>query len=210
MTRHSWNELCQLPTLIASSERYTELVFNSTTKLQQSLESALSALDQRSIALTKTANFESALDDAKAMQQLSPFSALGYLREASIYINQGKQRHVIDSCNKALRIVDTKDVHYAALQQAKVGAEQCDNKRIDFISGLPAEVTTARLLPMFIDHNFIIASKPCQYLQVLTVWRDCIIQYLDGLQFSIREDNRGEIWSQVVQLSNHTKTLHID
>ncbi|CDS10654.1 hypothetical protein LRAMOSA11140 [Lichtheimia ramosa] len=210
MSHPTWNDLCQLPALTASSERNKELVLNSTTKLQQSLESALSALDQRAMTLTKTANFDSALDDAKAIQQLSPTSALGYLRAASIYSEQGKQRRVIDICKKALRIVDPKDVHYAALQQAKASAKQCGSMRIDFIRRLPADVTTTTLLPMFINKDFVISYEPCQYLQVSTVWRDCFIQYLNGLHFSIFEYNHAALCVQVAELAQHTKTLHID
>ncbi|CDH57659.1 predicted protein [Lichtheimia corymbifera JMRC:FSU:9682] len=64
--------LCTQPILKASSEKYAQLVYDSTTELQQSDEPILSPLNRRANGLTKCATFESALDDAKVMQQLSP------------------------------------------------------------------------------------------------------------------------------------------
>ncbi|CDH60964.1 predicted protein [Lichtheimia corymbifera JMRC:FSU:9682] len=91
MTVPIWSDLCKQPNLTASTEKYAKLVYDSTTELHEPIQSILSALDRRAIGLSKCANFESALRDAKVMQQLSPASALGYTREAIINREQGKQ-----------------------------------------------------------------------------------------------------------------------
>ncbi|KAJ8658002.1 hypothetical protein O0I10_006273 [Lichtheimia ornata] len=135
-----WNDLCKQPTLKASSQQYAKLVHDSTIQLHQSLESISSALNLRAIGLTKCANFESALHDAKALQYLSPSSPLGYIREANIYSEQGKQLEAIRVCNHGMSLVDTMDTHYDTLQRAKMDAEQRQNTRIDFISQLSLDI----------------------------------------------------------------------
>lgn len=88
MSRSLLKDLCRQPTLTAaSSEKYAKLVHDATVQLQQihdsttrrypSRESTLPALDLRAMTLTKTANFDSTLDDAKAMQQIWSSSDLG-------------------------------------------------------------------------------------------------------------------------------------
>ncbi|KAJ8657965.1 hypothetical protein O0I10_006236 [Lichtheimia ornata] len=207
-----WNDLCKQPTLKTSSEKYAQLVHDSTTQLHQGVQSILSALDQRATGLTKCANFESALHDARAMQQLSPSSALGYIREADIYSEQGQQLQVIDVCRKGLSRVDAMDTHYDALQRAKMDAEERQNTRIDFISQLPVDIVITTLVPMFMDHFPLRSDTPCSYLYVSNLWRDRITQCFDGLRFSAG-DHRGydeDALSQVVQFAQHTKTLYIN
>ncbi|CDS06455.1 hypothetical protein LRAMOSA08983 [Lichtheimia ramosa] len=211
MSHPTLNDSSQLPTLTASTEEYKDLAYNSTTKAQQSPESALSTLDLRSIALTKTANCDSALDNAKTMQQLSPTSALEYMREAMIYSEQGKQRHVIDICNQALRMVDPKDVHYGALQQTKMDAEQQQVKCIDFISQLPVDIVITTLIPMFITEcDALDGCQPCPYLYVSRVWRDRVIQSVNGLYFYIENENEENTYPEVMKFAQHIKSLCID
>ncbi|KAJ8657962.1 hypothetical protein O0I10_006233 [Lichtheimia ornata] len=206
-----WEDSYNQPTLTASSEKYAKLVHDSTTQLHQSLGPVLSALDRRGIGLTKCANFDAALRDAKLMQQLSPSSALGYIREADIYSEQGKQRQVIDICNKGLSMADTMDEHYDELKQAKMDAEQHQSKRIDFISQLPNDIVITTLIPMFMDRFPLRSDIPCSYLHVSNVWRDRVIQCFDGLRFMVGYDHDydADTLSQVIQFAQHTKTLSI-
>ncbi|KAJ8657966.1 hypothetical protein O0I10_006237 [Lichtheimia ornata] len=207
-----WNALCKQPTLKASSEKYAQLVHDSTIQLHQSIQSILSALNLRAIGLTKCANFELALHDARVMQQLSPSSALGYLREADIYSEQGQQLQVIDICDKGLSTVDAMDTHYDTLQRAKMDAEQRQNTHIDFISQLPLDIVTTTLIPMFMDRFPLQSDIPCLYLHVSNVWRDRIVQCFDGLSFSVGH-HRGydeDTLSQVIQFAQHTKKLTIN
>ncbi|CDS06431.1 hypothetical protein LRAMOSA08959 [Lichtheimia ramosa] len=184
-----WRHLCQQPTLIASAEKYKQLVYDSTTELVQPIQCIVTALDRRALALSKCASYDAALRDANLMQQLSPFSAIGYLREASIYSEQGKQRHVMDICNQAQDIVDPKDVHYATLQQVKKDAEQRQNIRIDFISQLPVDIVHTTLIPMFMKHSTLHPLDRCEYLYVSNQWRDRIVQCCDGFEFHIDNED---------------------
>ncbi|CDS10634.1 hypothetical protein LRAMOSA11120 [Lichtheimia ramosa] len=206
-----WSHLCQQPTLIASAEKYKQLVYDSTAELVQPIQRILSALDRRALALSKCATYDAALRDANLMQQLSPTSAIGYLREASIYSEQGKQRHVIDICNQALRIVDPKDVHYATLQQTKVDAEQRQNKHIDFITQLPVDIVHTTLIPMFMKENALDAVKRCDYLYVSNQWRDQIVQCWGGFEFRVHHEDSviSEHCQQLFDFSQYATSLYI-
>ncbi|CDH57650.1 predicted protein [Lichtheimia corymbifera JMRC:FSU:9682] len=183
MTQSSRTDLCSQPTQAVSTEKYAKLVCDSTIQLHQPLQLILSTLDRRAMALTKLANFESALRDAKVMQQLSPSSALGYIRAATIYSEQRKQRHVIDICNKGLMTVEPSDMHYDELRRTKSDAEQHEAKGMDFVRQLPFDIVTTTLIPLFVDTSPLDPLKPCSYLHVSNLWRDYILQCSDGLCF---------------------------
>ncbi|KAJ8657570.1 hypothetical protein O0I10_006634 [Lichtheimia ornata] len=160
------------------------------------------------MAFTKSANFESALHDANLIQQLSPSSALGYLREADVYGEQGKQCHIINICNKGLSKVDTNDKHYATLQQVKEDAEQRQSTRIDFIKQLPTDIVITTLVPMLMDDFIMSSTTPSPYLYVSNVWRDRIVQCFNGLRFDVG-DTEGHSLSHVVGLSRCIKKLYV-
>ncbi|KAJ8658063.1 hypothetical protein O0I10_006335 [Lichtheimia ornata] len=209
MTYSIWNDSCQQPMLIASSGTYTKLVQESTAKLKQPIDSIMSTLNDRAIGLSKCVNFIAALNDAKLMQQLSPVSALGYLREASIYSEQGKQQQAIDICMKGLTMAVTKDSDYATLQQAKIDAEQRHATRIDYIRQLPHDLVISTLIPMFIDDGYMDSLKPSPSLYVSHVWCDRIIQSLGGLRFLIGSEEDNTI-APVIEFARHIKALHVD
>ncbi|KAJ8658040.1 hypothetical protein O0I10_006311 [Lichtheimia ornata] len=203
-----WHDLCKQPTLKASSEKYAHLVHDSTIQLLQPIQSILSALDRRAIGLTKCANSESALRDAKVMQHLSPSSALGYLREAHIYSEQGQHLQVIDICNKAFNNVDNHDTHYATLQQVKEDAEQRQNTCIDFIKQLPTDIVITTLIPLLMDDSPMSSSTPSPCLYVSKLWRDRFIQCFNGLCVKVG-DTDGHNVSHVVQLSRYIRRLKV-
>ncbi|CDH57657.1 predicted protein [Lichtheimia corymbifera JMRC:FSU:9682] len=212
MTHSIWNDLCKPPVLTASTDKHTKLIEDASTELQQPIESILSTLNLRSKLLTECANYDAALRDAKVMQQLSPSSALGYLREATIYSEQGKQHHVIDICNKGLDVVDSHDPDYGTLQRAKHDAEQHLNHRIDFIKQLPVDILTTTLIPMITGDAPLQSLIPCPYLHVSNLWRDCILRCLDGLRFETsrnEEEKDMEKCSQLVRFARHAKALHV-
>lgn len=209
MAHSIWNDLCSPPILTATTEKYSQLVYDSTAQVQESYESLLAALDRRAIALTKLANFESALRDAQAIQQLSPFSALGYIREANIYSQQGKQRQVIDICKKTLNVVDTMDTHYDTLQRAKIDAEQRQSTRIDFIRQLPIAIVTTTLIPMFMENNWLDTHHLCPFLYVSNLWRNRIIQCFNGLRIKIKNEHDNHQIAQAALFAPHVKTLAV-
>ncbi|KAJ8658037.1 hypothetical protein O0I10_006308 [Lichtheimia ornata] len=194
---------CKQPTLTVSSEKYAKLVYESTQQLHQSLQPVLSALNRRAIGFAKCVNYESAFRDAHLIQQLSPSTALGYLCEATIYSEQGKQYQVIDICNKGLSKVDTSDSHYATLLQAKIDAKQQQDTCVDFISQLPKDIVITTLIPMIVKDNLM----PCPYVQVADVWSDRIIECFKGLRFEVDEDD--DDMSDVIQFAEHTTSLHV-
>ncbi|KAJ8658027.1 hypothetical protein O0I10_006298 [Lichtheimia ornata] len=207
-----WTDLCKQPTQPVSTEKYAKLVYESTTRLHQSIQSILSTLDRRAMPLSKLANFDCALRDAKAMQQISPTSPLGYVRAATIYSEQGKQRDLIDVCNKALDTIDTKNPGYAALLPIKVDAMQQQDKRIDFISELPIDIVAATLIPMIAGDSALDSLKPCPYLHVSNAWRDYFLRCSHGLRFKTgdkEEEEDLEKCSKLVRFARHIKALHV-
>ncbi|CDH57703.1 predicted protein [Lichtheimia corymbifera JMRC:FSU:9682] len=211
MTCSIWNDFCQQPTLTVSSDKYTKLVHDSTCQLRQSLEPILSALDRRAIGLSKLAHFESALHDAKVMQQLSPSSPLGYIREATIYSEQGKQRQVIYICNEGLRMADTMDTRYDTLHQIKADAEQRQNIRIDFITQLPSDIVITTIIPLFTDYWCLQPFTPWPYLYVSHPWRERVLQSINGLRFmtDLEETEYEEKDTQITAFARHVKSLNI-
>ncbi|KAJ8657586.1 hypothetical protein O0I10_006650 [Lichtheimia ornata] len=212
MTYSIWNDLCKQPVITASTEKYTKLVTNATTQLRQPIDSIMTTLNERAMGLSKCANFDAALRDANAMQQLAHSSALGYLRASSIYNEQGKRRHAVDICHKGLNVVDINDPHYAMLQRAKDDAEHYESKRFDFIMQLPVEIVITTLIPMLVDDTPLASLKPCPYLHVSNLWRDFILQHSDGLCFETgyhEEEEDMEKRSQLMRFCRHIKSLHV-
>ncbi|KAI7874054.1 hypothetical protein K492DRAFT_200269 [Lichtheimia hyalospora FSU 10163] len=93
------------------------------------------------------------------------------------------------------------------------GTQGNSERRIDFISQLPAELAISKIIPMFMDDGPLDASVPCPYFCVSKLWRDRIIQCLGGLRFTIdqeQEDHKDQRCSELIQFAQHTKTLSID
>lgn len=178
------------------------------------LQSQMSALDQRAIGWTRCAKFEWALRDTATMQQLLPSSSRGYLREAWIYGQQGKQRDALALYDKVLRlgVVDTHDPDYHKLEQARMDAMQQDSKRIDFINQLQVDIVVTMLVPMFMNGVISDAATPCPYLYVSRRWRDLVIQGCrGGLSFGIGygQGCEGKAFEQIVQFAHHTTALYV-
>ncbi|KAJ8657602.1 hypothetical protein O0I10_006666 [Lichtheimia ornata] len=212
MTHSIWNDLCKQPVITASTHKYTKLVNDATTQLPQPIDSIMTTLNERAMGLTKCANFNAALRDAQVMQQLSPSSALGYLREAAIYNEQGKRRQAVDICLKGLNVVDTNDPHYAMLQRIKDDSEHHGSKRIDFIKQLPVDIVTTIIVPLLVDDSPLPSLIPCPYLHVSNLWRDCILQCRKGLRFETgyhEEEKDMEKCSQLIRFCQHIKALHV-
>ncbi|KAI7874676.1 hypothetical protein K492DRAFT_199799 [Lichtheimia hyalospora FSU 10163] len=92
------------------------------------------------------------------------------------------------------------------------GTQENSERRIDFISELPAELTITKLIPMFMDNDRLDSSVPCPYLHVSKLWRDRIIQCFGGLRFSIyqeQEDHKDQRCTELVQFAQHTMALSI-
>ncbi|KAJ8658013.1 hypothetical protein O0I10_006284 [Lichtheimia ornata] len=201
-----WHALCKHPTQPVSTEKYSTIVDHATTQLHEPIHSILTTLDRRAMALTKLANFESALHDAKAMQQLSSSSALGYIREADIYSEQGKQLQVIDVCSKGMTMADTMDKHYDDLKRVKMDAEQRQNACIDFISQLPMDIVITMLIPMFMYFGLWDSFKPDPSMHVSHEWRNRIVQSFNGLRIRLYEY---KVILDFIPLARHITALDI-
>ncbi|KAI7874113.1 hypothetical protein K492DRAFT_200217 [Lichtheimia hyalospora FSU 10163] len=135
-------------------------------------------------------------------------------------------QHSIDSTtlaseNNAMELANTNvahDAHGSSLSTSRgnrgdkvlQGTQEDSERRIDFISQLPAELAMRKLIPMLMDNDRLDPSVPCPYLYVSKLWRDRIIQSLDGLRFSICWQQEDQRCSELVQFAQHTKTLSID
>lgn len=211
MTHSILGDLCQQYKPTAPTSKYAPIIYDLTTQLHEPVQSILSVLDRRANTLSKCADFNAALRDAKVMQQLSSSSAIGYLQEASIYSEQGKQRRVIDTCNQALGLVDKKDAHYATLQRIKEDAEQRQNTRIDFITKLPLDIVVTALIPL-ITNQYMMENKPHPHLYVCNAWLDRIVQCFGGFDYSVFRTGEfnAEKVSELVRFSQYTRTLYVD
>ncbi|KAI7874292.1 hypothetical protein K492DRAFT_211654 [Lichtheimia hyalospora FSU 10163] len=201
-----WDQLCTHPALPIRCQRYQQLVTDSTTQLEQCVQTILSFLKDRALGLIQCANFEAAIRDATVMQHIAPSSALGYLQAAKVHSIEGKQRNVMAICDRGLELVNKNDPGYKQLEQAKAVAQQCDRKRIDFMCQLPIDIVVTVLAPLLVET--LDAKTPCPYLHVSPLWRDRIIAANDGLHFKITSDKDGP-WSQLDTFSQHTKALHV-
>lgn len=145
------------------------------------------------------------------MQQFSPFSAVGYLREASIYSAQGKQRLAIDIYDKGMTMVDTMDTHYDDLKRAKMDAEQRQNTRIDFISKLPIDIVITTLIPMFMSDSLEDPLVPSPYLFISSAWHDRIVECFGGLRFRIGfyKRMRSKECLKLAKFARYTKGLQV-
>ncbi|CDH54796.1 predicted protein [Lichtheimia corymbifera JMRC:FSU:9682] len=204
-----WNDVCQQPTITATRPQYEKLASDSTTQLQQCIQDVLHVLNDRATVLTLSANFATALRDATAMQEISPLSPLGYLREATIYSEQGRQQAAIDTCNEGLSVVDINDPGYSKLEEAKMVAMQRDACRLDFVSQLPFEVVTDVLFPMLMDDDGILDGRTrCPYLDVSKAWIDRASQACGGgFHFKIADQCT---YPEVIRLAQYTKSIRIE
>ncbi|CDS06439.1 hypothetical protein LRAMOSA08967 [Lichtheimia ramosa] len=143
MFHSALHDLCQQPVLVASTEKYQQLVYDSTTELVQPIQCILSALDRRAMRLSKCATFESALNDGNLMQQLLSSSALEYMPWHCIWW---------------IPRIPTIPIFN------KVDAEQRQNIRIDVITQLSVEIVFTKLIPMFMKENTMDAVKRCECL----------------------------------------------
>ncbi|KAJ8657599.1 hypothetical protein O0I10_006663 [Lichtheimia ornata] len=212
---HSILDLCKPHEHVApieDNEDHEKPAYDTTTLVHEALESALSNLDRRVLTMSNGVNLDAPFRDADMIRGSRSDLALAYVYAATIYSQQGKQRHVIDICDHGLRDVDTKDTHYAMLQRLRQDAVQRENIRIDPIKQLPYEILSTSLIRIIMeDGEPLDSSIPCPYLYVSKEWRECIIQCLGGLRFRTghRQMENLEQWSQISIFARHIKSLCI-
>lgn len=88
-------------------------------------------------------------------------------------------------------------------------AQQCVNKRIDFITQLPVDIVHTALIPMIMKDQVLDACEPYPYLYVSHLWRNHIIQCIGGFGFAISGEDEYGAHSQLIKFAQHTKSLYI-
>ncbi|KAJ8657579.1 hypothetical protein O0I10_006643 [Lichtheimia ornata] len=214
MTHSIW-DLCKPHEHVAPTEEnedHEEVVYDATTFVHESLESVVSILNRGVLTLSSGVNLVAALRDADMVQGYRSCLAPTFVYVATMYSQQGKQRHVIDICDQGLQVVDTQDTHYAMLQRLRQDAVQRENIRIDPIKQLPFDLLSTSLIRILMEDDEPLDSvEPCPYLYVSKVWRECIIQCLGGLRFRTGHQQMENLEepSQISIFARYTKSLCI-
>ncbi|KAJ8652610.1 hypothetical protein O0I10_011756 [Lichtheimia ornata] len=205
-----WVNLCQPIPLIATHHECDSIVTESTLRIRECLTRLTTLLEERSFALLKCAQFDTALRDTNAILKLDPTLALGYLLKGKLYSYHGQQRKAIQVFDQGLTMAggmdDDEQQHYQQLLKARADAEMMQQKGMDFISKLPLDVVSTSIVPLLMDDVIWSQRKPCPYLQVSRSWRD---RFGRGkLCYHIYGSNPSP--TQVVSLSNSVQSLVID
>ncbi|KAI7857952.1 hypothetical protein BDC45DRAFT_346832 [Circinella umbellata] len=166
---------------------YKDAVQCASVTIDQINQSLLfSVLDYRIHALCNIYNYEAAICDAKHMVSLAPSLPLGYLRLGNLYTIQGKQKEAIKTYETALKNSfptlplkendnnDPNSIHhrqqeqYQNLIQRKNTAIEQYEKRIDFISMLPKELSSSILAKLNKE-----SKSEC--LETCKKWREILL-----------------------------------
>lgn len=130
-------------------------------------------LDTRAKALANGAQFDLALRDAAMVRALSPTSALGYLRAGSVYQQQGHQQAAVSIYKQGLKVVAPTDPGYTELETSCAAALDAQAKVIDFVSELPHDIVSMKIVPLLFDK--LEEYKICPYLYVSSTWHNRIL-----------------------------------
>lgn len=168
MSDDFWPGVCEPIALSATCGQWSKVVDDSSTQIRECVTRLTSLLHERSLALLKCAQFDNALRDADAIQELVPRSAPSYLLKGEIYAHQGFHEEALEVYEEGLE----EDKDDQQLLKGKAEAEAMGNKRVDFISKLPLELVSAYIVPLVVDGNEWHTRNPCPYLQVSSTWRD--------------------------------------
>ncbi|CDH59314.1 predicted protein [Lichtheimia corymbifera JMRC:FSU:9682] len=164
----------------------------------------LHLLDLRARSYVACAKFNNALETATKMQQINPATALGYLSQGYIHMEQGRYiaaTHVYDT---ALERVDKHDPLYDTIHTAKAKAMQQGEKRTDFICDLPMDISD-RVIKEVLQHG--VYDQQREYVMVSSAWWHRIMA-TDRLEYIIRGGlPLTESSEAVIQSFEHTRSL---
>lgn len=140
---------------------------DTITKLASQL---IEPLDTRAKALANGAQFDLALRDAAMMRALAPTSALGYLRAGSIYQQQGHQQAAMNMYKQGLMAVDPTNPWYSRLKTSYAAALEVQEKRVDFMSKLPADIVSMAIIPLLFESYELRQDTVCPHFNVCRTW----------------------------------------
>ncbi|KAI7878396.1 hypothetical protein K492DRAFT_209002 [Lichtheimia hyalospora FSU 10163] len=170
-----WSDGSQQPIVTIVSGTSTNVITDSTRRLQQCLQEQLIYLDNRARALATCAHFEAALKDATTMQQLDPSSAAGYLCAGHVYSLQGREKAAIEIYDQGLAAVPSSDPSYQPLVDARSIAQEKDRKVIDFIKEFPVDIIEHIASKILSTGEKMAPSELGGYLGVSRVWREKLL-----------------------------------
>ncbi|KAJ8658051.1 hypothetical protein O0I10_006322 [Lichtheimia ornata] len=164
----------------------------------------LHLLDLRARSYVACAQFTNALETATTMQEIDPASAIGYLCQGYIHMEQGRYIAASHVYDKALERVDKHDPLYETVQAANTEVIQQGEKRRDFICDLPMEISAFIIQQVFTCDPF---DQQRQYVTVSWAWWHRImasnhLEYTMQAPVPLDETN-----DMVIQSFNYTCSL---
>ncbi|KAI7873961.1 hypothetical protein K492DRAFT_184506 [Lichtheimia hyalospora FSU 10163] len=117
-----WSELLQNPIVTAEHRNGKEQILTATDTLQQTGHHFVRVLSERAKLFANSAQFDTALRDAKAIITILPGSGLGYLCAGDVLCQQGRYATAIVMYDQGLNAVPESDEYYQLLQQHQLTA----------------------------------------------------------------------------------------
>ncbi|CDH54726.1 predicted protein [Lichtheimia corymbifera JMRC:FSU:9682] len=182
-----WSDVTQQPILAIESGTCPNVIADSTRRIQQCVQELLTHLDNRTRALATSGNSEAALEDVARIQQLVPFSAVGYLCAGHVYSLQGRQKAAIDVYDQGLDAVPLLDPSYQQLVEARSMAQERDSIRIDFIKDFHIDIIE-NIAPWILSQGEMKTREIRQYLGVSPVWRERLLMCIRDLHLESLSD----------------------
>ncbi|KAJ8652622.1 hypothetical protein O0I10_011768 [Lichtheimia ornata] len=172
------------------------------------LELRLHLLNMRARSYVACAQFAKALETANTMQQMNPASALGYLCQGYIHMEQGRHVAAAHVYDKALEHVDASDPLYGTITTSKDNAIQQGQKRRDFICDLPMDIS-ARIIQelLIVERNDEQFDKQREYVTVSRAWWHRFMAS-DHLRLVVKDTQPLEETSSIViEIFSHARSL---
>ncbi|CDS08386.1 hypothetical protein LRAMOSA02334 [Lichtheimia ramosa] len=165
----NWSQLYNEPAVSVKYKHSNSVIAQSSIELQQCVDRQVKLLYERAMALSACAQFQTALRDATAIQELAPLSSLGYYAAGYIYMQYGKQKEAIDVLDQGLTVVSD-PIQQQRLQSLQEDATARLSVTIDFISKLPLDIVSSFIIP---STMFVPSKDAFSYLHVCKTWCEC-------------------------------------
>ncbi|CDH54797.1 predicted protein [Lichtheimia corymbifera JMRC:FSU:9682] len=201
----SWSELLKKTNVTAEHANDGNRIAATTESLKQAVAQLIMVLNERAQLLANSAQFDKALRDAAAIRAILPGSGLGYLTTGDVHCQQGRYAAAISIYDQSLETVPESDAYYQRLQQHRIAAATNNNKRIDFISGLPLDIVITNILPRIEpDCTSFTSFEP---LDVSHAWRERILKHPKGLHFGFYGDTFNKDQTQIVKFAPYVQSV---
>ena len=193
------SNLYQQPGARITAEDYQETIRSATQRLQECVRTQLVLFYSRALSLMLCCRFESAFQDALAIQAFAPTSPLGYMCAGQVLCNQGKFIQASKEYAKGVQRVPTTDPNHGLLCLAVVLAQNEAEKYVDFIHQLPFDVAM-----MVISMVVTTTQDFFTYISVSKAWRERFMQ--GHLYFEIQAPHHDDL-GQLMMVSPRVRSL---